>query len=240
MPWVPELFAAPALQHILDERRRDALVAVPYFDGLVVGDPDPLVESFAGVPEVYDPVHGRIKGVAPFRDFVAETSAWLREHNTSIEDVERVVLGQRGFEEVVLHLDTDQGVVDLPVAVVADRSADGRIEELRVYFPTGPLVGSHTSRLPLLQPDPALLVPEELAGALSAFYGPLSALGDATVEACALVDSGRVCALEYNVVPRRSAEVPRRAGVASFTRAETGRAAALRVYDDLGPQVSRA
>jgi hypothetical protein len=241
MPWVPELFAAPALQHILDERRRDALVAVPYFDGLVVGDPDPLVESFAGEPEVHDPVRGRIKGVAPFRDFVIETSAWLREHKASIEDVEHVVLGQRGFEEVVLHLDTDRGVVDLPVAVVADRRADGRIEELRVYFSSGPLAGRHTSRLPLLQPDPSLFVPDALTEALSAFYEPLSAPGDATVEACALVDGGRACALEYNVVPTRSPEVPRRAGVAAFTAAENGgRAAALRVYDDIDPQVFRA
>jgi hypothetical protein len=45
MPWAPELFSTPVLQQILDRRRRDALVAVPYCDGLLAGDPDPLVES---------------------------------------------------------------------------------------------------------------------------------------------------------------------------------------------------
>ena len=45
MPWLPEVFTAPVMEQILDRRRRDALVAVPYFDGLLVGDPDPLVES---------------------------------------------------------------------------------------------------------------------------------------------------------------------------------------------------
>ena len=38
MPWVPELFSAPVLQRVLDQRRRDALVAMPYFDGLLAGN----------------------------------------------------------------------------------------------------------------------------------------------------------------------------------------------------------
>jgi hypothetical protein len=44
MPWLPELFSAPALQRVLDARRREQLVAVPYFDGLLSGEPDALVE----------------------------------------------------------------------------------------------------------------------------------------------------------------------------------------------------
>ena len=155
MPWLPELFTAPVLQQILDERRRDELVAVPYFDGLMAGDPDPLVESFAGEPEVHDPVRGRIKGVAAFRAFVTETSAWLREHNVSVEDVEHVILDRRGFEEVVLHLDSANGTVGLPVAIVADRRPDGRIEELRVYFTSGPLTGRRATARPCCSPTPS-------------------------------------------------------------------------------------
>src|SRR5690242_16460150 len=101
MPWLPELFTAPALQQILDERRRDELLAVPYFDGLLLGDPDPLVESFVGEPEVHDPLRGRVKGEAAFRAFVAETGAWLRQRRASVSDVEHVILEGRGFEEVV-------------------------------------------------------------------------------------------------------------------------------------------
>ena len=86
MPWVPDLFSAPVLQQVLGRRRRDTLVAVPY--GLLAGDPDPLVESFAGVPELYAPVRGRVKDEAAFRVFVTETSAWLREHDASVDDVE--------------------------------------------------------------------------------------------------------------------------------------------------------
>src|SRR4051812_10943128 len=160
MPWLPEAFTAPVMQQILDERRRAALVAVPYFDGLLAGDPDPLVESFAGEPEVHDPVRGRVKGVAAFRAFVTETSAWLRDHHASVDDVEHVILERHGFEEVVLRLETDGGTLEVPVAVVADREDDGRIDEVRIYFASRLLTGRHAHRPPLLQADPALRVPD--------------------------------------------------------------------------------
>src|SRR5204863_3615923 len=48
------------------------------------------------------------------------------------------------------------GGVDLPVAIVADKQSDGRIDELRMYFSSWPLTGRHMNRPPLLQPDPEL------------------------------------------------------------------------------------
>jgi hypothetical protein len=231
MPWVPELFTAPVLQQILDKRRRDALVAVPYFDGLLVGDPDPLVESFAGEPEVHDPVRGRVRGVAAFRAFVAETHAWLEDHRASVDDVDHVILEQNGFEEVVLHLDTDRGAVDLPVAVVADRQVDGRIDEVRVYFSTEPITGRRTTRPPLLQPDPGLPVPD----AVAAFYARAPDGADITLEPCALVDDGRACAFEHNVVRGGSTQPLLQAEVAVFVRDDSGGPAAVRVYHDIDP-----
>jgi hypothetical protein len=273
MPWVPELFTAPALERILDKRRRDALVAVPYFDGLMAGDPDPLVESFSVRPEVHDPVRGRIKGEAAFRAFVTETSAWLRQHHASVEDVEHAVLERRGFEEVVVHLDTDDGTVSLPVAIVADRRVDGRIDEVRVYFTTQPLTGRHANRPPLLQPDPELAVPDAVAAyvrafeagdqdavvaafepdgyarepaggchvrsgpdGLRAFYERLFSDGvGIPLETCALVDDGRVAALEYNLVQGGTTRQRPQAGVAMFAPGRSGKLAAVRVYDDTGP-----
>jgi hypothetical protein len=156
MPWVPELFTAPALQRLLDKQQRDAIVDVPFFDGLTTGDLDALVNSFAGEPELHDPVRGRIKGVPAFRAFVARMSAWLVERNVSVEDVERVVLDGRGFEEVVLHFDGETGRVDLPFALVADHPSDGRIAELRIYYSALALTGRRAHRPPLLQRDPKL------------------------------------------------------------------------------------
>jgi hypothetical protein len=228
MPWVPELFSAPALQRVLDQRRLDALVAVPYFDGLLAGDPDPLVESFAGAPELYDPVRGRVKGEAAFRAFATGTGAWLRDHDVSVDDVEHVVLEGSGFEEVVLHLVTGSGPVDLPVAVVAERRPDGRIDELRVYFDTEPLTGRSTGRAPLLQPDPGLRLP----AAVASYVEALETGRGVRWEPCALVDGGHTCALEYDVVrPGTPLALPR-AGLAVFPAEATGDPAAVRIYED--------
>jgi hypothetical protein len=156
MPFVPELFSAPALARLEEKWQRDELVAVPYFDGLMAGEPDALVESFAAEPELHDPVRGRVKGARAFKAFVNEMTAWIARRNVSVEDVEHVVTERRGFEEVVLHLDAQTGRVALPVAIVADRQADGRIDELRIYSSSWPLSGRHANRPPLLQPDPEL------------------------------------------------------------------------------------
>jgi SnoaL-like domain len=155
MPWVPELFSAPALAQP-EKKRRHKLVTVPYFDGLMAGEFDALVESFAGEPELHHPVRGRIRGARAFEAFVIETHAWLSQRNVSVEDIERVVGERHGFEEVVLHLDGETGRVDLPVAIVAEKQSDGRLDELRMYFSSWPLTGRHVNRPPLLQPDPEL------------------------------------------------------------------------------------
>jgi hypothetical protein len=154
MPWVPEMFSAPALAQVL-ETRQQKLVAVPYFDGLMTGETEALVNSFAGVPEVHVPMRGRVKGKRAFEAYVSETSSWLRQHNVSVQDIDHVLAEGHGFEEVVLHLVGDNGPVELPLAVVADRRPDGRIDELRIYFSNTPL-GRHGNRPPVLQRDPDL------------------------------------------------------------------------------------
>jgi hypothetical protein len=63
MPFAPELFSARALAR-LDEKRQRELVRVPFFDGLMAGEPDALVKSFAVVPELHDPIRGRVKGTS--------------------------------------------------------------------------------------------------------------------------------------------------------------------------------
>jgi hypothetical protein len=270
MPWAPELFSAPVLARM---NWRDELVTVPFFDGVVAGELDALVGSFAGEPELHHPVRGRIRGARAFEAFVGEMNAWLREHNVSVEDVEHVVRERRGFGEVVLHLDGETGRITLPVALVSDRARNGRIDELRMYFSSWPLTGRHANRPPLLQPDPkvresdvvgayqralaagdaaaivALFEPDgyarEPAGGehvhkghdgLRAFYQRLfSNDGGIPLEHCAVVDDGRACALEYNVVWWGKTELPPEAGIAVYVRGENGKLAAARIYDDADP-----
>ncbi len=152
MPFVPELFSAQALAR-LEEKGKRELIAVPFFDGLMAGEPDALVESFAVAPEVHDPIRGRVRGASAFRAFASEMSSWLRQSNCTVEDVGHVITERRGFEEVVLRLDREGGPVELPFAIVADRRSDGRIEELRLYFSSWPVARHHVHRPPLLQPD---------------------------------------------------------------------------------------
>jgi hypothetical protein len=154
MPFTPELFSASALQRF-EEKRRCKLVAVPYFDGLMSGELDALVASLAVTPELHDPVRGRVKGIQAFEAFASATSSWLGRHNATVEDIDHVITERRGFEEVVLHFDGHSGRVDLPVAVVADRRSDGRIEEVRIYFSNCRMRAATRTGHPCCSPTPS-------------------------------------------------------------------------------------
>ena len=47
MPWIPELFSAPGLARLEEKWQRERLDAVPYYDGLMSGEHDALIGSFA-------------------------------------------------------------------------------------------------------------------------------------------------------------------------------------------------
>ena len=159
MPWVPELFTAPALQ-ALEEKRHRKFETVPFFDGILTGEVDALIGSFSGEPELYHPVRGRIRGRREFEVYVRDTQAWLAERNCAIEEVLTIHGKSRGSGEAILHLDGGEAPVDLPVAVAADRVRDGRLVELRVYYSSWPLTARHANRPPVLQSDPKLRAPD--------------------------------------------------------------------------------
>jgi hypothetical protein len=276
MPWIPELFSAPVLEHLQEKWEQERLEAVLYYDGLMAGEQDALIRSFAGEPVLYDPLHGRIRGVPAFEWYVTALNAFLAQHNISFDRVEDVITTDRGFEEVVLHLDGQEGRVEVPVAILADRGPDGRLLELRVYHSMWKVLGRHVHRPPLLQRDPDLH-PSDVVGeyqralaagdveavlaafepdayarepagrpyshegrdGLRAFYEQLfSNGGGIPLEHCAMIDTGRACALEYNVAWWGRTELPPEAGVAVYTRGDSGKLAAARIYDDVDPPIS--
>ncbi|HTU94545.1 MAG TPA: nuclear transport factor 2 family protein [Solirubrobacteraceae bacterium] len=276
VPFVPELFSGPALAQFYDKAERDELQAVPYFEGLMAGEPEALVKSFAAEPELYDPIRGRVKGRRAFEAFVSDMNAWIARRNVTVENVQHVVSRGSGFEEVILHLDGDSGRIDLPFAMVADREPDGHIDELRIYFSTWALTGRHTRRPPLLQPDPELAAPglvadylralgtgeldavlatferdgsvREPAGGqylhsgpddVRAFYAQWFSHGGAVpLEPCALTADQHACALEYNVVRWGHTELTPQAGLAVFVPGQSGKLAAVRIYDDVDPSAT--
>jgi hypothetical protein len=159
VPWTPEHFSAPALQQILDKYRQERLRAVPFFDGLMSGEVEALVASFAGVPEVHHPVLGPIEGEDAFRRFAGEMAAWLRGRHVEVEDVDVLVTDPRGVEEVVLHLDAGEGRIGVPLALAAEHDEDARVVAVRMYCSTRLLAGRHVPNAPLLPADPAARPP---------------------------------------------------------------------------------
>src|SRR3954447_18738013 len=168
MPWAPELFSIDALGRLEDKRQHDKLIAVPYFIGLMTGEIDALVRSFSGDPVVHHPVRGRIPGRREFERFVTETNDWLAATNASAEEIGYAGAGHRGFEEVVVHIDEGGRRLDVPIAIVADRAADGLLAELRIYSSGWTRTGSHIHRPPLLPPDPEVREPGVIGEHLSA------------------------------------------------------------------------
>src|SRR5262249_59121811 len=105
MPWIPELFSAPVLEDVLARRREERLVAVPFMDGLLAGEPEALVASFAGEPEVHHPVRGRIKGRRAFVAYANHMNSWLRERNVAGQKLEHLITQPPRVQEVPRHLD---------------------------------------------------------------------------------------------------------------------------------------
>jgi limonene-1,2-epoxide hydrolase len=179
MPWAPELFSAPVLAR-LQARRARLEQGVPFFDGLLTGETDALIGSFVDEPEVHHPVRGRLKGSAAFAQFVTDTTTWMAESGVTVEDVDSLLTPARGVEEFVLHVDSDAGPIELPMALAADLDPQARMTELRIYYSRWPLSGVRGVRPPLLQPDPDLHAPD----VVGEFHRALAAGDvDAVVEA---------------------------------------------------------
>jgi hypothetical protein len=156
VPWIPELFSAPALAQIEDRHWLEELNAIPYFAGFLTGETDALIKSFTGEPEVHYPARGRVKGKRAFAAYAAATKGWLEEREASIENTSLLRTERRSIGEGVLHLGGQEGRIDLPVAIVVDQRSNGRLEEVRIYYSSLPLTGRHVHRPPLLQADPEL------------------------------------------------------------------------------------
>ena len=88
MPWLPELFSAPVLEQLQEKWERERLEAVPYYDGLMSGEHEALIRSFAGEPVLQDPLHGRIRGAVAFEWYVTVLREFLAHHKMSFDAVD--------------------------------------------------------------------------------------------------------------------------------------------------------
>src|SRR5829696_5978717 len=159
MPWMPEAFTAPIAEarHAQSEAT-GTNDTVPYFEGILAGEPEALVRSFAARQPVLDePRVGYVEGVRELRAFASGTADWLRERDAVVENVALTLTPTRTVEEVVLNLLADDGArLELPIAIVSDRNPDRTLKVIRVYHSTWPLTGEHRVRPPLLPAEPNL------------------------------------------------------------------------------------
>jgi hypothetical protein len=155
---MPEVFTAPVAEALRHREAESANDAVAYYEGIMAGEPDALVRSFAAhQPVLDDPRVGYVEGARRLRAFANGTADWLRERDAVVENVALTLTPTRTVEEVVLHMLSDEGVrVELPVAVVSDRNPDRTLKAIRVYHSLWPLTGEHRVRAPLLPADPEL------------------------------------------------------------------------------------
>ncbi len=161
MPWMPEAFMSEAIRSeaLRAKEAGSANDAIAYYEGIMAGEPEALVRSFAGDPVLDDPRVGHVEGARRLRAFAAGTADWLRERDAVVENVALTRTATRTVEEVVVRLLAGDGErVELPVAVVSDRNPDRTLKAVRVYHSMWPLTGEHRVRPPLLPADPDLHV----------------------------------------------------------------------------------
>ena len=80
MPWMPEAFTGPLAQAPRPVEDAPANDAIAYYEGIMAGEPEALVRSFAArQPVLDDPRVGYVEGARQLRAFVNGTAEWLRE-----------------------------------------------------------------------------------------------------------------------------------------------------------------
>lgn len=130
-----------------------------FYAFLLNGDEKSLLSLFSGVPLINTPFEGEINGKEAFADFVVVMQGWLQKYKTKPEVLALTVAEKRICIEFILYLELENKSIDLPVAIVADRS-NANVSAIRVYHSTWPFTGKHIIRSPLLRPQENLDEPE--------------------------------------------------------------------------------
>jgi len=133
---------------------------LPLYEGVLEASPAELLRSWAGEPWLDDPRLGRVTGRRGFEAWVTSTTEWLLGHDADVRAVDLIRTPERTVEEVAIDLTIDGERRELPVAIAADRTADGHFRAIRLYHSMWPLIGDHRIRAPMLEGDPDLVGPD--------------------------------------------------------------------------------
>ena len=134
---------------------------------LVSAQADQLVRRLGDRATVDDPIFGRTNGMPALARYLEEVSAWLSKHEGAFDKVAFVTGSDRDVTEGTLSLTFEGRRVQVPVAVVAERRPEREVE-MRLYYSTKPIKGTHAVRSPLLPQDDEVAVPVQVAAHLDA------------------------------------------------------------------------
>ena len=125
-----------------------------YLARLIAGDRAAIGAGFSDAPAIDDPFAGAVRGADALERFVAERHTWLASRAARLTPGPVTRAAGRTVVEATLHLRHEGRDVNLPIAVVGEDAAGGRVRALRVYHSSWPLEGHHRIRAPLLPRDP--------------------------------------------------------------------------------------
>jgi hypothetical protein len=129
-----------------------------YLTALVAGDPAQLVRRLGERATVDDPIFGRTNGMPALARYLDEVAAWLANREASFQKLAFTMGSDRDVTEGTLSLTFEGRRVSVPVAVVAERRPEREVE-IRLYYSTLPIKGTHALRSPLLPQDDEVVVP---------------------------------------------------------------------------------
>jgi hypothetical protein len=138
-----------------------------YLSALANAEAEPLARRLGDRATVDDPIFGRKSGMPALGRYLEEVAVWLGKHSGAFEKVAFTVGSDRDVTEGTLGLTFEGRRVTVPVAVVAERRREREIE-LRLYYSTRPIRGTHAVRSPLLPQDDEVIVPPPVAAHLEA------------------------------------------------------------------------
>jgi hypothetical protein len=138
-----------------------------YLPALASSQAEQLGRRLGDRATVDDPIFGRTGGMPALARYLDEVAAWLTKREGAFEKVAFTIGSDRDVTEGTLTLTFDGRRVSVPVAVVAERRREREIE-LRLYYSTQPINGTHAVRSPLLPQDDEVAVPPPVAAHLEA------------------------------------------------------------------------
>jgi hypothetical protein len=161
-----------------------------YLPALVSSQADQLLRRLGDRATVDDPIFGRTSGMPALARYLEEQAAWLAKRQGAFDKVAFVTGSDRDVTEGTLSLTFEGRRVTVPVAVVAERRPEREIE-IRLYYSTKPIKGTHAVRSPLLPKDDEVAVPPPVAAQLGALArADIGAIVAAFENGAALRDAG--------------------------------------------------